>query len=389
MRWIPILLAASGTIVADVQAEPAVEFELEGEATLVVTPVSETDGDGDIDSFLSEWALNATAERVLDNGVRWRVRTALRVQQDHEQRPGFTGGFGDQVTAPIGAFSGLSAAPGRDDSDLRGRLETAYLQVDGGYGEVRIGKDLGVANRFFEGAPSVLSHARLDSPLLTPSNLSAIRTRHDLTGPSLKLSYASPRILGLRAGLSFTPEADADGLDRRPAAGLGLSAPDIENGVELALNGTHRFRESGLRVDMGFGWSSADVSDRAGLAPYSTVETWSAGTRLETGDWTFGGSLLRSDNGLPDGDYSAWSIAVSRPFSGLDWSVNYGESDDENADLGASAWQLGAAREINSSLQIGAGYTFETLETANNDSESHAIVVEITLFTDFLPLTRN
>ncbi|MEO0548638.1 MAG: porin [Pseudomonadota bacterium] len=389
MRWIPALVATSGVIVSAAQAEIPFDLELDGEATAVVAPLSDSEGEADIEPVVSELALNANLERVLDNGVRWRVRSALRLQADHPDRPGFTGGFGDEPGAPVGAFSGLSSAPAIEDSDFRGRLETAYLQVDGGYGEARIGKDLGVASRFFEGAPSAVSHARLDSPLLTSSNLAAIRTRHDLTGPSLKVSYATPRILGLRGGLSFTPEADADGLDRRPAAGTGLSAPDIENAIELALNGTRRFRASGIRVDVGLGWSTADVADQARIALYDEVETWSAGTRIETGDWTIGASWLSSDNGLPGADYSAWSLGASRPAFDVDWSLNYGESRDDGVGIETSSWQLGAAREVNKDVRIAAGYTFEKLEMTNNDSESSTIVVEITLSTDFLSLTGN
>jgi hypothetical protein len=366
-----------------------IEFELDAESVTVVTPISDDDGLIEAEPFLGELSLTGTAEKVLENGVRIRGRFAARLQADHPNRPGGAGGFGTDAAAGAGASSGLSSAIPSDDSDLRARLETAYLQVDGGYGEVRLGKDSGVAARFHEGAPSVLSHARLDSALLDPSGLGTIRSRHDLTGPSAKISYATPRILGLRAGASFTPSADADGLDRRPSAGTGGFAPDIENALELALNGTRRFRESGLRVDAALAWSTADVSDQAAILPYDTVETWSAGTKIEQGDWTFGASWLSSDNGLPDADYTAWSAGLMREAWDAEFSLEYGQAEDDNANIDSSGWRFGVAKDFSKNTKIGVAYLHDEVETLNNHWESDGIVVEITLSAEILNITGN
>ena len=326
---------------------------------------------------------------MLENGVRIRARGALRVQADHISRPAGTGGFGDALGAPIGAFSGLSAGPPIESSDIRGRFETAYVQIDGGYGEVRIGKDRGVAARFFEGPKSALTHARLDSSLLDPSGLATIRTRHDLTGPSAKVSYATPRLIGLRAGISFTPDAKADGLDRRPAAGTGGVAPDTQNALELSVNGTHRFRESGWRFDAGLGWSSADVSSTGLSSIYETVETWSAGTRIEKDDWTLGASWLRSDNGLSNGDYSSWTAGLHRDAYDIGFSAEYGESEDNNADLDSQGWRLAAARDFGRDTRIGVAYLHDELQSPLQKWRSEGVVVEITLSQEIVQVTGN
>ena len=75
----------------------------------------------------------------------------------------------------------------------------------------------GAAARFFEGAPSALTHASISNAYLDPDGIKIIRTNHDLTGPSAKISYATPRILGLRASRDFGvvlktgPRPDDDG----------------------------------------------------------------------------------------------------------------------------------------------------------------------------------
>ena len=139
-----------------------IDFEVEAETVLVITPLSDDTETREAETFLGEASLNGTAETVLENGVRLRGRFALRLQKDHPQRPGGSGGFGTNVNAVPGAFSSLSdgPVPNGEGDDLRARLETAYFQIDGGYGELRLGKDSGVAARFHEGAPDVLRHAR-------------------------------------------------------------------------------------------------------------------------------------------------------------------------------------------------------------------------------------
>ncbi len=371
------------------QSGAPLETEFGFESVIVVTPVSDSDAAISTEPVLGEMSLTGTTEKVLDNGVRVRARGALRLQADHPNRPGGIGGFGPIAAAPVGAFSGLSAGAPIDSSDIRTRLETAYLQVDGGYGELRVGKDLGVGARFHEGTRSALSHARLDSTLLDPTGLSAVRTRHDLTGPSLKVSYASPRILGVRGGVSYTPDANADGLDRRPMAGTGGIALETENAIELALNGTRRLRESGWRFDVGLAWSSADVSPRGLAVAYDQIETWSAGTRIEQDDWTFGASWLESDNGLPQGTYNAWSAGLHKNAYDTDFSVEFGESEDDGAQLEAQSWRIGAAKDFGPSARLAIGYLDDKTETINQNWSSQGVVVEITLSQKIVEITGN
>ena len=361
------------------QADTPWETELEMESVTVVTPVSDSDAPFDVRPVLGELSLITTSERVLENGVRLRARGALRLQADHPQRPGGTGGVGDATVAPVGAFSGLSAALPLETSETRARLETAYFQVDGGYGELRFGKDQGVGARFHEGTRSVLSHARLDSALLDPTGLSTVRTRHDLTGPSLKLSYATPRLIGLRGGISLTPSADADGLDRRPKAGPGGIAPETENAIEFALNGTRRLRDSGWRFDIGLAWSTADISNPSLLAPYDRIETVAAGTRIEKDEWTFGASWLGSDNGLANSDYSAWSAGLHREAYEKDISVEFGQAEDDGVGLESQSFRVGASREFRESAKIALGYVQDWNERLDQNWESKGVVVEITL----------
>ena len=381
------LIAASlplSALPALAQSSP-LEYESSLEAVTVVSLGHDTDRVTDTEEILYEISLDNRIEKVLSNGLQVSGRLTLRGQRDHPLRPGFAGNFGD-AAGPVGAYSGLSGNAAGDQTGARGSLEAAYLELDGGYGEVRIGRDRGVASRFHEGAPSALSHARIDSPYLDPNGLKIIRTSHDLTGPSAKISYATPRILGLRAAASYTPDADARGLDR-DVSGLN-GQPDLENAFELAANLSRRLRSPDVRIDASLGWSTAEVGSLIG-APRGSVDTWSAGTQLEFPLLTLGGSWLSSDNGFQGGDYTAWEIGAGFDWAETEFSLNYGEAEDDLAVLSSEAISLAAARDLTESLRLAVAYQDEAVMTASGNRTGAGFVVEITLSSDFLAITTN
>lgn len=327
---------------------------LETSTTLEAAAVAATDAE---ESVLYTLRGAFDANYVLDNGAEVGLRASGGIDRDNPARPAFAGVLGpaQPLATPPGAVSGLARGPAPYDAGFRGRVETAYIYMEGGYGEVRAGLDEGVAARFFEGAPTLFRHAALVNPTLDPYGRVLARTDHDLTGPSLKLSYATPRILGLRAGASFTPDASSGGLDRDPAR---PGAPDIENAAEVALNLSRRLPRSGVRLRAAAAWSQADTSHPAFPGAYDTVETWSAGGSVEFSSLALGASWLDSSNGLagPGGDYTALStglrLSLGKVDAGAEWV------DAEDAGLGAESESIGLSlgRNFGDNVRIVGGW---------------------------------
>ncbi len=362
------------------------EYESDIEAVTVIAPDHNTSGDVESEGILYEVSLDNRFEKVLQNGLQIGARLTLRGQRDHPDRPGFVGMF-DGTPGPTGAYSGLSGMAQDDEIGARGSVETAYLELDGGYGELRMGRDRGVAARFHEGAPSALTHAGINNPYLDPDGLKILRTNHDLTGPSAKVSYATPRILGLRAGLSFTPDSEAKGLDRNVDAGHGQ--PGLSNAVEVAANLSRRLPQSGIRIEAALGWSTAEAdSPFAGVR--DRVETLSGGANIElTSGVSFGGSWLKSDNGFQSADYEAWEIGAGFEAFETDFSVNYGEAEDSLAVLESEAFSIAASREVVDGLRLGLAYQDETLTALTKKRAGSGFVAEITLNGNFFDFAGN
>jgi hypothetical protein len=359
------------------------ETKWTGDATAVLAPDAGQEA-------LYRLDLGFDTNRVLDNGLELGLVMNLGAELDNGARSGFSGIVVDPAPGSpglTGAFSGLAQADGREDTGARGVLQTAYVYAEGGYGEVRIGRDEGVAKRLSEGAPSLFSTLSLHAPKLDPDGGAIVRTDHDLTGPAAKVSFTTPRIIGLKGGVSFTPEADVRGLDRDPARILpGTPAFSLSNAAEASVSFNHRFRKSGVRVRAATAYSRADV-DAAPTSPvaYGTVQTWSAGASAEWKDTVFGASWLNSDNGLDGrpGDYKAWTAGITHTAFGLDWGAEYGEATDDSAGVEGESWRAGIAKSVNENARIALGYRYDSLDSGafatTRRLGGRGIVLEITL----------
>ena len=228
------------------------------------------------------------------------------------------------------------------------------------------------------------------NPALDPTGRVLARTDHDLTGPSLKVSYATPRILGVRAGVSFTPDASSGSLDRDPVRSLGGAVqPDIENALEVAVNVSRRLPRSGVRLRAAAAYSEADAALAALPGTYEKVETWSAGGSVEFSALAFGLSYLDSNNGLatPGGDYSALSAALRLTLGKYDAGIEYSDAEDENIGADSEAIGLSLGRNFGQNLRIVGGWQrFHTRFKGNPlplarvaRDRTDGIVIEITL----------
>ncbi len=383
---IALVVGAAPASAQDVWDEPGgLETEMSYEAAVVAA--AEAD-----ESVLYTLRGAFAANLVLENGAEVGFRASGGLDKDNPARAGVSGVFGpgQPVAVPAGAFSGLARGPAAEDAGPRARIETGYIYIEGGYGELRAGLDEGVAARFFEGAPTLLRHAALVNPSLDPTGRTIARTDHDLTGPSLKVSYATPRILGARAGVSLTPEANAGGLDRDPVRDLGgAPGPDIENAIEAGLNVSRRLPRSGVRLRAGVAWSQADAAQASLPGVYDTVETWSAGGSAEFSSLAFGASYLESNNGfaLGNGDYTALSAAVRLTLDKIDAGFELANAEDKAIGAESESIGLTLGRNFGEQLRVVGGwqrrdtrYTGNALPLAPRTSEqTEGIVIEITL----------
>ena len=365
MSAAPIVSAQTSALFEDWQ------LDARGEAVIVLAPGRDDAGDVEAELFQTDVRASVKIDRVLENGAEIGVRIGGIVQLDHPQRAGFSGQIPDLVggggtgqvpltLAPRGAFTGLTLGGAAEDGDLRAALETAFIYIDGGYGELLFGRDLGVARRFHEGAESVFRRHGAVNPSLDTSGIATVLTRSDLSGPAAKVSYTTPRILGLKLGVSYAPDANVRGLDRDPRREVaGVAEPALEDITEAAFNFTRRLPESGLRLSAYGAYARASVEIGPISQDNGTVEVWSTGARIEGETVSFGADWLTTDNA--GGRYKAWSVSLGAEKFGLDWSATYGRSDDDLLDITGQSGSIAASRQIFEHIRIGLGVQTQIL----------------------------
>jgi len=381
----PITLAVLGLGAVAPGVSPAVaqqagtqEWTVESRLTVAAAVIDEDTLQtpaGEI--LMADGAIAVSREDVLDNGVILTWRGEARVQRDAYNRPAFAGAFGacsaslavcprvpDGVgfRSPVSAVTGLATGGSPEDEDWVGAIEGASLSVSGGWGEGVLGLDSGVAARLDARPPRALEQVSAASASLDPTGLAVTRARNDVTGPSAKVSYMSPRLLGLRAGVSWTPEANQRSVDYDPTfSGPGLAAPELENVWEGALSFARQFPEAGVRIRAAVTATLASSGSR--FTEFGDYEAYGAGLEVEKGGWTGGVRWLGSDNAWKGGasrpggaGYEAWEAGLVHQGDTWRFGIEGGWSKDKLTGIEGASWLAGASRKINDSLTAGVGW---------------------------------
>lgn len=366
MVWRGILLAAGAAAAsaASAKAQP-VEFGASGRLTLL------GGGFAQEAAFLEEPAVGRVsaqvhAEKALANGLVLRVVFGAAAERDHPRRDPRGGRAGEcppeNPACPSiagrsvrGYLSGFTPGGPIDNQDGRVALEQAYVLVSGAYGEASLGRDEGAASRFSLPPPNILPAGDLLQAPVELSGFSGLITRNDVSGQSFKLAAASPRILGVRLGLSYTPAIEAQGVDQgfRRGPGQPLTA-DPRHLVEAGASFQHTWR-SGWQTRLSGSYASG--GDATGLAAFERLESWSFGAGASRGGWSFGVQRVGSDNAGAGGGrgYRATSASIVREQGRWAGMLSGGRGRDGLAAVEIAAVTAGVRFKPTDSLQFFGG----------------------------------
>lgn len=348
------------------------EWTAKVEAMLVANGVeSDSAAATSADVLMGSALLEVSRSDTFDNGLTLSWLGAVRYDRDARTRPAFSGALG--TCAPVnpacaslagGTLSPVSPATGLavggapfDEKDFVA-VEAASVSLSSPWGDAVLGYDVGAAARLDARAPTVLNRVSAFSPGLDPTGMIVTRARNDVTGASPKATYLSPRWLGLRLGVSYTPGANHRTADFDPeASGPGLASADLENVWEGGVSFSRQFAEQGLRVRAAVTYSSADSG--AGRPEFGGYEAWGAGLELEHDGWTGGVRWLASNNAWAagNGDYDAWEFGLAKTTEdGWKVGAEVGWSQDKLNRLEGTSWLVGVSREISHNLEVGVGW---------------------------------
>ena len=338
---------------------------------------TETAGDWRED-FIVDAMIRGEVSAITQGGLEYGVGGKVRGQYDKYRR-GFGGLVGDCPPTLAGCPSVLI---GGTPTAIRGHtsqfyafgidtykstelaLEGAYVFLRSAYGDISVGRDNGAAYLFSLGAPSLLSVGASNSPV-DYTGLDAVKTVNDASGFAEKVTYTSPRMLGdtvgvgVQFGASYAPNARACGVDYCVQSsgkdGSGAISPDLEHIIEAGLSLARKFA-NGLSIEATATYAKGN--EKSGIAAFDDLQALGLGLELGYDKFKLGGSWLDSNNGLADGDYSAWDVGATWRPSQWGFTAGYGQSKDKNIGLTSDQALFGLSYDWNENYRLGAGVQY-------------------------------
>lgn len=292
--------------------------------------------------------LNASLQRDYDSGLSLGLKGTFSLFHDHLS--------GDNY-----------------GSDLLAKL---YGVMQTGLGRVEIGMSDGAAYQLAVTGPTVNGEVSLDNPNATffrdPStggaviDVFALNSAVESSLNYAKISYFTPRLFGVQIGLSYTP---SEGKDVLPFVNNGPNILNRQKSLwEGAISYSDSFGPITLRTSAGFtvGHGDRKTASHAGLTD------WALGAEA---DWDIDddtrlaiGGAYREANSYTFDINSAFttgatrSLHLSSVLTRGSWSFG-GEFGHGIADgalgapsLGVHAYELDAAYQVNSNLQLSGGW---------------------------------
>ena len=329
--------------------------------------------DGWSDDQIADAEFEAEVSAITDGGLEYGVVLGARAQYDGYRR-GFGGRVPDCPPTAVGCSgqaAGLATglrghtsgfySTGEDIAkDAQIAIESAHLFLRSAYGDVTVGRDDGSAYLFSLGAPTLLAVGASNSPV-DYTGYDSVKTVNDASGFAEKITYTSPRLLGdqiglgVQLGVSYAPKTDVCGVDYCNGRNIaGLIQPDIEDVLEAGLALDRTFA-NGLRAELT--GTYARGSEKSGAAGLDDLESFGAGLEFEYGDWTLGGSYLQSNNGLLDGNYSAYDAGLTWKPGKLGFTLGYGHAEDDNVGLTSDQGTFGITYDFDK-FTLGTGVQY-------------------------------
>jgi len=339
-------LLAAGAFVSSAQASDKIKLSVGGYMKQWVA-VGEQDGDyaTRANSFdvASDAEVHFKGSTTLDNGMKITVRTELEANSDSD--------------------SGM---------------DEVYMDLSGKYGALRVGSDDTVAVRSLVQAPSV-------SPLFAAgdgSNLEAflpvpqavIQLSDSISGgDDRKLSYYTPKMYGLQAGVSYTPSESSSAQTATKAGSTGAGAGgSVKIGSSKfddawAATMTYSAAYSGVGVDASVGYEMADTNADTDSNEATLVTT---GLSLSYMGFTVGGAFISVNDESSTEEGHAYNVGVQYKEGPYGVSFSYFNSEAEGTQ-GNNTTDDVQEYQLAGTYALGAGVTlFGEIDYVDSQDET-------------------
>lgn len=289
-----------------------------------------------------------------------------------------------------GAFIELNADTTRNDTSAAdNNAERTYIYVESGFGRVEAGANGDAGNALRVDASTIASatggiggdfykyvdisnsqDAAGGEYLVLPGLLSAnglpgeangnANDTHSDRANANKISYYTPRIQGLQAGVSYTPDQQERGSATGfAAANTAGNAGQFENVWNLGVNYEGQYNDFGFAVSAVGEAGDAKEDATTPLTNFDDLRSYALGASVSFAGAKVAGSYGNApefgQNAAFGSELDYWTLGAAYEFGPFGTSITYMESVVENSTGTASATGTRSDKEFNS-LSLGADY---------------------------------
>jgi outer membrane protein OmpU len=147
------------------------------------------------------------------------------------------------------------------------------------------------------------------------------------SGDATKIMYLTPRIVGLQAGASYTPESD----NEAQAVVTLKNASQYKDFAEFGVNYTREF--GGFGLQLGATLTTADGQPRTVAGSVKDFTAWNLGALVTYGGFAFGGGYVDAGDfkvptvGAIDDDQSVWHAGFSYTVGPVAVAASYMDAE--------------------------------------------------------------
>jgi predicted porin len=199
-----------------------------------------------------------------------------------------------------------------------------------------------------------------------------------LSSDSDKLTYIAPRLGGIQAGVSYTPDRTEE---MGNALRSKLTAGQQSELLELGLNYRRKINNVDLALSFGYAMGNLEVA-AAGL---EDQEQWGVGFSFSFSGFTIGGAYLADDQGTSGGNTDRIDYHLGATYQTGPWLVGfeYAHAEvEEGAGLGedeTDGFQIGGAYNVGPGVVLTGGVTWwnadDNLDAAASENQSVEFII--------------
>jgi len=259
-------------------------------------------------------------------------------------------------------------------------LDRAYVFVQGGFGQVRLGQTNSFNDETYVTAPmdylpfAVYNIAENWIDAATPG-VPNLYPGMDPNGNATKVVYFTPRIAGFQGGVSYQARTDSNNGD----INLGPVTTGFEDVYEVGANYNATFGSVAVKASAGYMWGDA-ASGRKDL------RAWQAGAQVGFGPIAVGGSFLNTGKsgtviGTAIEQSQMWVAGVQYTTGPIVVGANFKQGWD-TADNEIKTYELGAGYTVAPGFVVQANYDYFQAEyraAATRDRDGHVILLRTNL----------